>query len=156
MLTGKITPQMIEEWKSIFEQYKDKLEPNRKTGQEILDYLLAKYQLISISDDRAKKVVIQNVLENEPIKEKLPEGKMPDPVAFYVDNHKDKVFIGIDLSSGYFLVEGNETLYDELCAFQGLDDRDLENYFCVARYITCLRKFDIQEFERLVYGDKNE
>lgn len=33
-------------------------------------------------------------------------------------------------------------LYDEFYVFEGLDVRDLDNYFCVDRYITCIRKFD--------------
>jgi hypothetical protein len=142
MLTEQATPQMIQEWKQIFEQYKGKLKSNRKTGQEIVDYLLSKYSLIPVNDDRAKQVVSLNVLENEPLKEKLPDGTEPDPVAFYWNDDGKKVFIGVDLSSGYFLVEGSAELHDELCAFQGLDSYDLENFYCVAQYIICLQKFN--------------
>lgn len=58
------------------------------------------------------------------------------------------------LSSKYSLVSFHDeqakrtviqnVLYDELCAFQGLDEKDLDNYFCAARYVTCLKKFNIQ------------
>ena len=57
MLIEQVTPQMIQEWKRIFEQYKVKLKPNRKTGQEVVDYLLSKYKLTPVTDDKAKQVV---------------------------------------------------------------------------------------------------
>ena len=53
-----------------------------------------------------------------------------------------KIFIGVDLASGYFMVEGSSMLWDELCAFQGLDAKDIENYYCVAQYISCLKRFN--------------
>ena len=34
-------------------------------------------------------------------------------------------------------------LSDELTAFQGLDEKDIQNYVCVAEYITCLKRFDM-------------
>jgi len=98
-----------------------------------------------------------NVLKNEPLREKLPEGVEPNPVAFYLENEGEgkkiyqnqdemfkgrKIFIGVDLASGYFMVEGSSMLWDELCAFQGLDAKDIENYYCVAQYISCLKRFN--------------
>ena len=142
MLNKQATPQMIEEWKLLFDQYKDKLKPNRKTGQELVDYLLSKYSLTLVLDYDAKQVITLNVLKNEPIKEKLPQGLKPNPVIFCYNDDGNIIYIGIDLSSGYYCVEGNSMLWDELCAFQGLDYKDLENYYCVAQYITCLKKFN--------------
>jgi hypothetical protein len=119
MLMKPATPEMVREWKKIHKQYKDRLKPNRKSGQEIVDYLLEKYSLTPISDSKAKQVISLNVLENEPLREKLPEGAEPNPVAFYLDNEGEgkniyqnqdemyrgsKIFIGVDLSSGYYLV----------------------------------------------------
>lgn len=160
MLMTPATPEMIQEWKEIHRQYKNRLKPNRKSGQEIVDYLLAKYSLTPITNSKAKQVIYLNVLENEPLKEKLPKGAEPAPVAFYLDDEGEgkniyrnqdemfmgnKVFIGVDLSSGCYLVEGSSMLWDELCAFQGLDSKDIENYYCVAQYISCLRRFNILE-----------
>lgn len=142
MLNKQATPEMIEEWKLIFEQYKDKLKPNRKTGQELVDYLLSKYSLTPVLNDDAKQVISLNVLKNKHIKEKLPQGLKPNPVAFCYNDDDNIIFIGIDLSSGYYCVEGNSLLWDELCAFQGLDSKDLKNYYCVSQYITCLRQFN--------------
>ena len=50
--------------------------------------------------------------------------------------------MGIDLVSGYFHVESPdrkemERIYDDLFAFRGLDETDLQNYFLVAQYLLC-------------------
>lgn len=163
MITSKLTKEQIEEFKSIFEQYKDKLQPNRSSGGELLKYLRDKYVLTQIKDKTAADVVRLNVIHNEPYKEKLPIGKEPQPIAFYVENkgegaklyspeirdenafcdgEKKKIFVGIDLESGFFTVEGSEYLYDELCAFMGLDEKDLQNFICVSNYILALKRFN--------------
>ena len=53
------------------------------------------------------------------------------------------IFVGIDLVSGYFLVEGSSLLWDELYAQRGLNETDLENFYSVAEYIQCLKRFDM-------------
>ena len=47
----------------------------------------------------------------------------------------------IDISSGCYTVEGSSLLWDELCAYQGLDKDDLDNPVCVAEYVECMKKF---------------
>lgn len=39
MLMTEPTSEMIEEWKSIFEQYKAQLRPNKKSAFEVTKYL---------------------------------------------------------------------------------------------------------------------
>lgn len=80
-------------------------------------------------------------------REKLPENVEPEPISFYVENEgkgralykgrnkKNKIFVGLDLATGYFTVEGSERLWNELFLFRGLDERDLKNYVIVAQYI---------------------
>lgn len=166
MLTQEPTPEMYAEWKSVWEQYKDKLKPNRKSGQELLDYLLGKYALTEIYEEKAINVITYNVTMNKPLAEKLPHGVGPSPRAFFLENvgngevfykseNRDpvevygeeitRIFVGIDLASGYFLVEGSRMLWDELYAFQGLDESDIENPYCVAQYIACLKRFNLLE-----------
>ncbi len=140
-----ITTQQIEEWKKIFEKYKTLLVPNRKTGQEMVDYITAKYNANKFEDDEANKVVYYNVIKNEPLKSKLKRNEKPIPVTFYWENENKKVFIGVDLVSGFYCVEDDEDLWDELCAFQGLDEDDLSNYYRVAEYINCLNKVGMLE-----------
>lgn len=160
MISSKPTKEQIDNFKSIFEQYKDKLEPNRKSGRELEKYLRGKYILTPIEDKRAANVVRLNVTRNKPFAEKLPKGKEPMPVVFYVENKGEgsrlyhpenqddktfcdgvykKIFVGIDLESSYYTVEGSSLLWDELCAFIGLDEKDLTNFVCVANYITALK-----------------
>ena len=38
------------------------------------------------------------------------------------------------------MVQGSTLLWDELCAFQGLDERDLQNYVITAQYIRALER----------------
>ena len=47
----KPAPEMIEEWKNIYEQYKDKLYPDKKNVTELLNYLNQKYALTEIFDE---------------------------------------------------------------------------------------------------------
>jgi hypothetical protein len=55
------------------------------------------------------------------------------------------IFVGVDLVTGYFHVEGSGLLWDELYAFRGLDAMDIQNYVCVAQYILCLKRFGLLE-----------
>ena len=43
-------------------------------------------------------------------------------------------------------------LWDELCAFQGLDEADLQNSYCVAQYISLLEKvqFNTRHIMRII------
>ena len=43
--------------------------------------------------------------------------------------------MGVDLASGFYMVEGSTLLWDELRAFQGLDEKDLQNFVMVAQYL---------------------
>ncbi|MDO5558686.1 MAG: hypothetical protein Q4F95_03720 [Oscillospiraceae bacterium] len=140
MLRTPPTPEMITQWQKTYAKYKDILQPNRKNGQELINYLKSNYTLIPFHDKRADEVIISNVMDNEPLREKLPDGKEPQPVTFYLERNGKKVFIGIDLSSGMYQIEDDEDLWDELCAYQGLDSYDLKNCYCVYEYISCLTK----------------
>lgn len=157
MLMQAPTPEMVQEWKNVWNKYKDALKPNRKSGQEMVDYLFSKYILTEIYSKRAYKAVFNNVIKNKPNSEKLPLNTKPNPKTFYIENKGngktlfekqdevfkgDKIFVGIDTESGYFCVEGSSILWDELCAFQGVDEKDIQNAYCIAQYIACLKKFD--------------
>lgn len=156
MLMQEATPELLAQWKAVFQAHHDHLQPNRRTGQELLAYLRARYPLVERCDEEALMVVSENVQQNPPLREKLPPGKPPLPRAFTVAHEgagrslyaeqdalfrgRD-IFVGIDLESGYFCVEGSSLLWDELYAFRGLDKADIENYYCVAEYIACLERF---------------
>ena len=162
MITHKVTKEELQEWKLTWIKYKDLIKPNRKSGIELMQYLQNNYSLTEIYDNEALNTITYNVKMNKYLSEKLPDGGSPQPKAFYLHNkgkgekfylpeNKDnekiwggeitKIFVGIDLSSGYYLVEGSSMLWDELCCFQGLEDKDLENYVLVSQYINALKRF---------------
>ncbi|NLE95174.1 MAG: hypothetical protein GX600_05765 [Dehalococcoidia bacterium] len=160
MLVQSATPQMVAQWKAIWCEYRDRLRPNRRSGGEVVAYLREKYPLRELHDNAATRVVTDNVLHNAYLAMKLPANTEPTAVAFIVEQSgtgatlylkQDEVFkgndifAGVDLSSGCFFVEGSSLLHDELRAFQGLDAKDIQNYFLVAEYISSLRRFDLLE-----------
>lgn len=151
------TPEMIQEWEKVWNKYKDVLKPNRKSGREIVDYLHSKYILTEIFSEKASRVVYDNVIKNKPNAEKLPPNVNPKSKTFYIEDQGNgqvlfekqddifkgnKIFVGIDIESGYYCVEGSSMLWDELCSFQGVDEKDIQNAYCVAQYIACLKRFD--------------
>lgn len=159
MMTQEPTPAMLAEWRKIHAQYHNCLRPNRKSGQELLEYLSEKYILTEIHDPEYLDVITYNVTMNAHFAEKLPDGKAPLPKAFFIKNEgagtslyleQDEIFrdvknifVGIDLHSGCFFTEGSSLLWDELCAFQGLDEHDLQNCFLVAMHVLARRKFHL-------------
>ncbi len=162
MIIRKPTPEMLTEWRSLFEQNKDLLQPNRKSGADLLEYLQSNYSLTEIADKEVLAIISETVFQNGFLREKLPAGQLPIPKAFYLEDignghkfylseNKDspnlwgdditKIFVGVDLCSGFYMVEGSTILGDELRAFQGVDEKDLENYVVVADYILALKRF---------------
>lgn len=158
MLMHEPSAEDIANWKQVFAAYRPRLKPNRKSGEELLTYLRSHYSLRALQDADADQVVIQNILLNEPLARELPPGAAPKPFCCIVEpvgagealyREQDacfagiEIFVGIDLTTGYFVVEGSSRLWDELYAFRGLNETDLENYYSVAQYIACLRRFDL-------------
>ncbi|MCH5156329.1 MAG: hypothetical protein J1G02_00455 [Clostridiales bacterium] len=143
MLTKEPTIEMVQEWKRIYSENRDRLKPNRKSGTEINDYFCLKYAFEEFKSLKFCKVVKLNITENETNREKLPHGTVPQIVVY---KSKDaSVLVGIDLITGFFHIEGEDItrvaeIYDDLFAFRGLDEKDMENYFLVAQYIQCLDK----------------
>lgn len=152
MITQKPTEKELAYWKKLWLQYRDKLTPDRKSGRELLSYLQAHYVLTP--EPLGKDVISENVMKNEFFRQKLPAGKFPEPKAYFLENagegqkfyqHPDppglwgdvqpRIFVAVDLASGCFQVEGSTRLWDELCAFQGLDAMDLQNYVVTACYL---------------------
>ena len=136
MLTKKATKRQIAEWKKLFSE--STLSPNRKTGKEVDEYFRARYPSTPISDLAVKAVAEETILQNDFYAAKLPVGALPDVKCY----RTGEAIVGIDLVSGYFHVESPdrkemERIYDDLFAFRGLDETDLQNYFLVAQYLLC-------------------
>lgn len=141
MLTTEPTIEMIQEWKCIYNENRDKLKPNRKSGAEINDYFCIKYRFEKLDSLSFHDVVEFNIMKNESNREKLPQGAVPQIVAYKAKD--SSVLVGIDLVTGFFHIEGKDInrvaeIYDDLFLFRGLDETDIKNYFLVAQYIQCL------------------
>lgn len=164
MIFGPASKEKVFEWREIHKQFKDKLTPNKKSGKEVLEYLQNKYLLDEINDEKALNAVYETVLNNEFQKQKLPPNSQPEPKTFILKNEGNgktiydnqeniwencPIFIGIDLSTGYVQVEGSCLLYDEIYAFQGIDEFDIENCVRVAEYIDCLKKFNLKLYNKI-------
>ena len=140
MLTTEPTIEMIQEWKCIYNENRDKLKPNRKSGAEINDFC-NKYRFEKLDSLSFHDVVEFNIMKNESNREKLPQGAVPQIVAYKAKD--SSVLVGIDLVTGFFHIEGKDInrvaeIYDDLFLFRGLDETDIKNYFLVAQYIQCL------------------
>lgn len=160
MLTTQATAEDIAHWKQVFAQYRPLLRPNRISGAALYAYLSSRYPLLSLEDTRADQMVADNILKNECFARELPAGMLPCPVCCVIEpvgsgaalyRAQDVVFsgceiiVGIDLTSGYFLVEGSSLLWDELLAHRGLNENDLDNPYLVAEYVGCLSRFHLLE-----------
>jgi len=153
MLTKEPTQDMINGWKKTYNEYINKIRPNKKTGAQVTEYLMQNYPLIELKDSRFEKIVLDNLgfqnktvnMSNFNCKVFCIENKGNGKVLY---ENQDEVFkdisimVGIELKTAFFYVEGSSFLWDDLFAFRGLDDNDLKNYYLVAEYIECLKKFD--------------
>ncbi len=164
MITSEVNETTLNEWRLIFKKYIDKLKPNRISGKELLEYLSTNYVLVQISEETTLNRIVDNIIMNDIFKEKLPDNTQPIPKAFFLENknkgekfylkeNKDpydvwdreisRIFVGIDVVSGFFTVVGSTLLYDELNAVRGLDEKDLKNFVIVAQYILALKRLNI-------------
>jgi hypothetical protein len=84
MLTREPTADMVREWQNIHREYSAKLMPNRKTGSELVEYLLSRYPATEEADPKLRQVVIGNVVHNEHDAKKLPEGAVPKAVVYTI------------------------------------------------------------------------
>jgi len=124
MQTTRATEEELARWKRVYAEYKPRLKPNRISGAALYAYPESRYPLLLMEDNRADRVVIDNILKNECFANLLPPGEQPEPVCCTIEpvgsglalyRAQDAVFagceiiVGIDLVSGYFLVEGSKT-----------------------------------------------
>lgn len=160
MLMEEVTEEMYITWQSVFNAYLHKLRPNRKSPEEIIAFLKQGYVLSEIKEEKALETVTANILQNAYFRDKLPPGETPSPKVFMIEasgagkdlyDQQEEVFksndilVGIDLMTGYFMVEGSGLLWDNLLTFSGLDGQDLNNVFLVAQYVQCLEKRGLLE-----------
>ena len=92
MQTTPATPELVTQWKHTYSDYRERLHPNRRSGEELLAALKERYPLRELSGEVAKKVVCDSVLSNDVLREQLPDGIQPRPACFIVKRgwHRDE------------------------------------------------------------------
>ncbi len=158
MLTKPATARMLRQWRADYLRIRPLLSPNRKTAEELLAFLAGKYPLVPLNDERARAVVVANVLVNNHLSARLPHGISPRAETFTVARTGAgeplyaaqkalfsgmDIFVGIEMNTGHFHVEGSSLLWDTLIAFRGLDERDLENVYLVSEYAACRKRLGL-------------
>ncbi len=135
------TPDMISEWKGIFEACRASLTPNRKTGEEVDRYFREKYPHLSYDDEEFRQIASLNITDNDHSKSKLPKATLPCIQSYKTGN----AMVAIDLHTGEFHIESENieeviSIHDDLFVYRGLDEEDLKNFFLAAEYIKLTRK----------------
>lgn len=64
MITKAVNKKNLAEWKRLSERYIGKLSPNRKTGQEVAEYLRKNYRLTPIEGSAAGEIIAYNIMNN--------------------------------------------------------------------------------------------
>lgn len=153
MLNERPTEEMIAEWKEVHRIHRPHMQANRISGTELITWLCGKYPVTELHEQELLEMVTLSVMENAHYSEKIPEGAVPEPRVFRIENKGtgtalyemqeeiwadcDRILVMMDEVTGEFFVEGSSRLWDELFAVRGLDVADLENFYLVAEYIKC-------------------
>lgn len=154
------TKEMIKS-KEIYNKYKDKIQPNKKSGLDIIKYLENNYPVTELKNNELEEVVSFNIKSDEFYSNKL-NGENPIIRVFKINNtgngkelykkqekdfQREEIVVGIELKTSFIFVEGSNYLYEELTAFVGLDEYDIKNIFLVSQYIKCKEKFETKNKE---------
>lgn len=156
--TQEVSQQKVREWKAVYEKYRNNLNVNAKSILELIEYLKQKYTLKEEASEEFKNVVINNIKLNEPFSKKIPSNKELKPIVFTIQNEANaktlyenqeeiyrggSIIVGMEFETGCVFVEGSSELTDEITAFKGLDEDDINNYYVVANYVRCLKKYNL-------------
>ncbi len=157
MILDQPSEEQFQEWVKVWQEYSPKLKPNRRSGIEVARYILKKYRTEEVKDPIKAGQYAMSIMMSSYQRSKLPEDIEPDPKIFKILSEgpgaelydkKDEIFkdvkdiiVTVDIASGLYAVEGSSLLWDELCAYQGLDKDDLQNPVAVAEYVECMKKF---------------
>jgi len=86
-----INDDIINQWKKTYEEYRQLLKPNRKSIDEILEYIKLKYPVEEDTSDKARKVVEKSVLYNYYSKRLSENDTMLSIVVLRVKNEDNAV-----------------------------------------------------------------
>lgn len=83
--------EIVKEWKETYKKYRPLLKPNRKSVNEILEYIKLKYPVEEDKSDKAREVVEKNVLYNHYRKKLSENDKTLSVVVFRVKNEDNAI-----------------------------------------------------------------
>ncbi len=148
------TKEMIES-KEIYNKYKDKIKPNKKSGIDIIRYLENNYPVVELKNNDLEQDITFNIKSNKFYSNKL-SGEKPIIKVFKVNNigngkklyskqekvvDEKTIMVGIELQTSFIFVEGSNYLYEELMAYTGLDEEDIKDSYLLLQYIKYKEKF---------------
>lgn len=158
MSEQNFTADDVKEWKKVYNEYRDLLLPDMKSSGEVISYVTGKYVTEKINSELYENTVTYNIVNNDFFREQIPEGKSPVSYIYKIKNtakgiqlyeNREKIFSGTDIIFGielltcYIYVEGSSELYDEIFAYRGLNEKEINNFYLVSKYISCLKKYGI-------------
>lgn len=131
MITTPVTKAQLQQWKTIWQNHHAQMQPNRISGVQLDAYFREKYDPHALENAAFSKVVCLNVMEQG--------GCSVQPIIMTYQT-QNGVLVGIDLNTGYFHVEDDDTvamaaIWDDLFVMRGLSAKDLQNYALTAQYI---------------------
>ena len=133
MITSEVTKEELNKWKTLFDNNRDRIVENRISGNELNAYFCANYVYEQVDNPELSEVVTCNAREN---------GSDTPLILTYIV--QGNIYVGIDLETGYFHVESEDTaamvrIWDDLFIRRGLNKKDLENYIIVGQYLSLLK-----------------
>ena len=138
MQIKKLAPSLMEQWIGIYQRERPNLNVNAISGEALAAYVRDNCAAEPVEDEAIFRAVCDAVLRNAFYAAKLPAGKAPRPAAFL---RSDGTTIGIDLETGYFTVNSDMKLRDELTYVKGLDEADLSNALRTVDWLRCKKLF---------------
>ena len=133
MQIKKLVPPLTELWKATYEKERPNLTPNAISGEELSRYVRDRFS-VQPSADAELLAAVRGMLEQSALVQQKRKGVTLQPEVYRLE---DGTVIGIDLSTGCFIVQDNMAIRDELTYIKGLDDSDLENILLTVDWLRC-------------------
>ena len=133
MITKRVTKRELNKWKSLWENSRELLKPNRISGAELNRYFIDKY-----SPERYENRAFWEIVKLNDI-EKNGKTDVKDSNTICYSIYKN-VFVGIDVSNSFFHIESEDIdkcipSYDDLFVKRGLNEGDINNYVIAGQYL---------------------
>ena len=150
----EVTKEMIKS-KEIYNKYKNKIQPNKRSGIDIIKYLENNYPITELESEDLEEDIAFNIRNDEFYSNKL-NGENPIIKVFKINNtgngkqlynNQERVFgeetimVGIEMQTSFIFVKASNNLYEELTAYTGLDQEDIKDCYLVSQYIKFKTKY---------------